>query len=42
MIDLSTGTAVLLVLVAVASIVYLVIVFNGWADRRDAQRRNHR
>lgn len=33
-------TAVLLLIPAVISVFYLVVVFDGWADRRDAERRN--
>ena len=34
-------TAVALVTLAVLIVVYLVVVFSGWADRRESRRRNH-
>lgn len=40
MTDLSLLTAVLLVIAAVLSVFYLVVMFMGWADRRDSEGRN--
>ena len=38
---ISLLTAVTLVLCAVLVVLYLVVVFDGWADRRESRSRNH-